>query len=470
MSRDELAELSREDLLALISAQAVQIAALTARIAELERRLGLDSSNSGKPPSSDGLKKPVRVRSLRQPSGAPPGGRKGHPGDTLRQAEFPDFVLDHYPPACPGCGMALTAATARGHVARQVFDLPEPRPPVVTEHRAHECCCPGCGQRTKAGFPAGVAAPVQYGPRISAVAVYLLHGQFVPEDRVAEVMQDLFGARLVAATIAQMSRTCADRLGGFVQAVCDQVAGAKVKHLDETGFRIGGQTRWLHVASTALLTMYRVSDRRGIISDNVTGIAVHDHWKPYYTMTGVLHALCNAHHLRELKALIEIDKEDWARQMQIVLRRACHAVNLANASGVSLKPRFIARIERRYDAVVAAGLAFHMSLPRLPRAQRRGGKPRRVGHNLLVRLQMRRDDVLRFLHDPQVPFTNNQAERDIRMMKLRQKISGGFRSFAGAEIFAVIRSVLSTARKQGWDLVATLMQQPEILLRELKIA
>ena len=470
MSRDELAELSREDLLALISAQAVQIAALTARIAELERRLGLDSSNSGKPPSSDGLKKPVRVRSLRQPSGAPPGGRKGHPGDTLRQAEFPDFVLDHYPPACPGCGMALTAATARGHVARQVFDLPEPRPPVVTEHRAHECCCPGCGQRTKAGFPAGVAAPVQYGPRISAVAVYLLHGQFVPEDRVAEVMQDLFGARLVAATIAQMSRTCADRLGGFVQAVCDQVAGAKVKHLDETGFRIGGQTRWLHVASTALLTMYRVSDRRGIIWDNVTGIAVHDHWKPYYTMTGVLHALCNAHHLRELKALIEIDKEDWARQMQIVLRRACHAVNLANASGVSLKPRFIARIERRYDAVVAAGLAFHMSLPRLPRAQRRGGKPRRVGHNLLVRLQMRRDDVLRFLHDPQVPFTNNQAERDIRMMKLRQKISGGFRSFAGAEIFAVIRSVLSTARKQGWDLVATLMQQPEILLRELKIA
>ena len=470
MSRDELAELSREDLLALISAQAVQIAALTARIAELERRLGLDSSNSGKPPSSDGLKKPVRVRSLRQPSGAPPGGRKGHPGDTLRQAEFPDFVLDHYPPACPGCGMALTAATARGHVARQVFDLPEPRPPVVTEHRAHECCCPGCGQRTKAGFPAGVAAPVQYGPRISAVAVYLLHGQFVPEDRVAEVMQDLFGARLVAATIAEMSRTCADRLGGLVQAVCDQVAGAKVKHLDETGFRIGGQTRWLHVASTALLTMYRVSDRRGIIWDNVTGIAVHDHWKPYYTMTGVLHALCNAHHLRELKALIEIDKEDWARQMQIVLRRACHAVNLANASGVSLKPRFIARIERRYDAVVAAGLAFHMSLPRLPRAQRRGGKPRRVGHNLLVRLQMRRDDVLRFLHDPQVPFTNNQAERDIRMMKLRQKISGGFRSFAGAEIFAVIRSVLSTARKQGWDLVATLMQQPEILLRELKIA
>lgn len=470
MNRDARVEPSREELLGLIAAQAAQIAALTARIAELERRLGLDSSNSGKPPSSDGLKRPVRVRSLREPSGKPPGGRKGHPGDTLRQSETPDVVVDHYPQACAGCGMGLTAAMASGHTARQVFDLPEPRPPVVTEHRAHECCCPGCGQRTKAAFPAGVAAPVQYGPRISAVAVYLLHGQFVPEDRVAEVMRDLFGVSLVAATIAQMSRTCADRLRGLVQAVCDHVAAAKVKHLDETGFRIGGQTRWLHVASTAMLTMYRVCDRRGLVWDNVTGIAVHDHWKPYYTMTGVRHALCNAHHLRELKALIEIDKEDWARQMQILLRRACHAANLANARGVRLKPRLIARIERRYDAIVAAGLVFHMNLPSLLRAQRRGWKPRRPGHNLLARLQLRRDDVLRFLHDPDVPFTNNQAERDIRMMKLRQKISGGFRSHAGAEIFAVIRSVISTARKQGWDLITALRQQPDTLLRALKMA
>lgn len=469
MNREPPGEPSREDLLALIAAQAAQITALTARIAELERRLGLDSSNSGKPPSSDGLKRPVRVRSLREPSGKPPGGRKGHPGDTLRQSETPDVVVDHYPDACTGCGMDLTAAMASKYTARQVFDLPEPRPPVVTEHRAHECRCPGCGRRTKAAFPAGVAAPVQYGPRINAVTVYLLHGQFVPEDRVAELMRDLFGVRLVAATIAQMSRNCADRLTSFVQAVRDQVAGAMVKHLDETGFRIGGQTRWLHVASTALLTIYRACDRRGLVWDNMTGVAVHDHWKPYYTMKGVLHALCNAHHLRELKALIEIDKEDWARQMQILLCRACHAANLASTQGVPLKPRLIARIERRYDAIVAAGLAFHMSLPRLPRAQRRGWKPKRPGHNLLTRFQVRRDDVLRFLHNPQVPFTNNQAERDVRMMKLRQKISGGFRSFAGAEIFAAIRSVLSTARKQEWDLIAALMQQPETLLLRLKI-
>jgi transposase len=170
-------------------------------------------------------------------------------------------------------------------------------------------------------------------------------------------------------------------------------------------------------------------------------------------MKSVLHALCNAHHLRELKALIELDHEDWARKMQILFRRACHAVNLARERGVPLKPRLIARIERRYTAIVAEGLAFHQALPALRRAQRRGWKPRRVGHNLLLRLDQRRCDVLRFLHDPNVPFTNNQAEGDARMMKLRQKISGGFRAQASAEDFVVIRSVLSTAKKQSWNIL-----------------
>jgi transposase len=182
---------------------------------------------------------------------------------------------------------------------------------------------------------------------------------------------------------------------------------------------------------------------------------VHDHWKPYYTMTDVLHGLCNAHHLRELKALIEIDKEDWARKMQILLRRACHAVNLARERDIPFKPRLITRIERRYDAIVAEGLAFHQGLPPLRRPKGRGKTPRRVG---LLRLERRRGDVLRFLHDPSVPFTNNQAEGDARMMKLRQKISAGFRAQASADDFAVVRSALSTARKQGWNILDTLMQ------------
>ena len=287
------------------------IEGLQARIGELERRLGLDSSNSSKPPSSDGLKKPARTMSLREPSGKPRGGQKGHPGETLRQVMTPDVVIDHYPDRCEGCGAALTPAMAKCHRARQVFDLPEPRPPVVTEHRAHVCCCAQCRKRTQAAFPAGVTAPVQYGPRICAMVVYLLHGQFLPEDRLAELMRDLFGVSLVAATIARMSRCCANRLESFVDTVRQEVCRAKVKHLDETGFRLAGKNQWLHIASTAFLTFYRVCAARGSVLAGVVGIVVHDHWAPYYLMKDVLHALCNAHHLRELKALIELDHEDW---------------------------------------------------------------------------------------------------------------------------------------------------------------
>jgi transposase len=447
------------------------ITRLQTHVAELERRLGLDSSNSGKPPSSDGLKKkPTRVRSLREPSGKAPGGQKGHPGKTLCQVETPDAVVDHYPKACARCGSGLTAAMATSHGARQVFDLPVPQPLIVTEHRAHVCSCARCGAPTQAVFPEGVAAPVQYGIRISAFVVYLLQGHFLPEDRLAELMRDLFGVSLVPATIARMSRSCADRLHSFAQVVRECVNGAKVKHLDETGFRLCGKTQWLHIASSALLTCYRVCAKRGSLWGDVVGIVVHDHWKPYYTMKGVLHALCNAHHLRELKALIDIDQEDWARKMQILLRRACHVTNLTRQRGVALKPRLLARIERRYDAIVADGLAFHQAKPALRRLQRRSGKPRRIGHNFLVRLVQRRDDVLRFLHHPNVPFTNNQAERDARMMKLRQKISGGYRSQDSADDFAVIRSVISTAKKQGWGIVHTLMQDPQKLIQALRTA
>jgi transposase len=217
-----------------------------------------------------------------------------------------------------------------------------------------------------------------------------------------------------------------------------------------------------------LLTFYRISTRRGSLLANLAGVVVHDHWKPYYTLKGVLHALCNAHHLRELKALVEIEKEDWARRMQRLLRRACHAVNLAREQDVPLKPRLIALVERRYDAIVADGLAFHEAQPVLARTKPRGRPPRRVGHNLLLRLGTHKQDVLRFLTDPRVPFTNNLAERDGRMMKLRQKISGGFRSEEGAQDFAVIRSVLSTARKQGWDILATLTGDPDRLLSQIR--
>jgi len=455
------------------------IAVLVARVAELERRLGLNSSNSGKPPSSDGLKKPKReprTLSLREPSGRPSGGQKGHKGETLRQVAEPNHTADHYPAACPGCGSALTALMSTGYSARQVFDLPEPQPLIVTEHRAHTCRCGRCGERTRAVFPEGVTAPVQYGPRIAAFVLYLLHYQLLPEDRLAELMADLFNVRLAAATIARMSAGCAARFLGFVEAVCAFIKTAAVKHLDETGFRIGGKTQWLHVACTVWLTFYRVSPKRGSLLEGLLGIVVHDHWKPYYTLEGVQHALCNAHHLRELRALIEIEKEPWARRMQQLLRRACHAANLVRNRDAPVKPALVDLIGRRYDAIVAEGLAFHDAQPPLAAARpegapkRRGRPPRRTGHNLLLRLKLRKDDVLRFLIDPDVPFTNNSAEQAGRMMKLRQKISGGFRSEQGACDFAVIRSLIATAKKQRWNIIQTLTQTPDTLLTRLRTA
>ena len=231
------------------------IAVLLARVAELERRLGLNSSNSGKPPSSDGLHKPrrePRTRSLRERSSKPSGGQKGHKGETLRQVADPTVTIDHYPETCGTCGLALTAAMATRCSARQVFDLPEPQPLIVTEHRAYRCRCGRCGGETRAPFPEEVTAPVQYGPRLLAVVVYLLHYQLLPEDRLAEA--DLFGVRLVAATLARMSRSCAERFSGFAEAVGERVKAAPVKHLDETGFRTSGRTQWLHIACTVWLT------------------------------------------------------------------------------------------------------------------------------------------------------------------------------------------------------------------------
>jgi transposase len=209
------------------------------------------------------------------------------------------------------CNAKVPVDMSTAHRSRQVVDIPEPKV-VVTEHRAHGCACPKCLTVTWAAFPDDVKAPVQYGARICAFVVYLLNYQLLPEDRLAQLLSDLFGLKMVPATIARMSAACARRLQSFADNVRERVTAARVKHLDETGFRIGGRTQWLHIFSTALLTFYRVASKRGSLLSGVTGIVVHDHWKPYYAMKGVLHALCNAHHLRELKALVEIEKEEWA--------------------------------------------------------------------------------------------------------------------------------------------------------------
>jgi len=443
-----------------------QNAVLTARVAELERRLGLDSSNSSKPPSSDGPGKPPRrTQSLRKAGQNKPGGQPGHAGKHLKRSDRVDHTVMHHPVVCTGCQAELRSQPARLAGSRQVFDLPDPAPLSVTQHQIYRCQCPGCGTVTTAAFPSGVSAPVQYGERLAAAVTYLSVGQFLPEDRLGQLLADLFGITVSAGTIGQMVARAAAQAGAFAAVVREKICHAPVKHLDETGFRMAAQQQWLHVACTsgaAGLVHYRVSARRGAMLAGAAHIVVHDHWTSYFQMQGVTHAMCNTHHLRELTALVDIDGEVWARRMRRLLRSLCHRVNPG-----ARRAAWISAAERLYDRIIQDGIAWHEALPALPRDIKRGRIRRRTGHNLLLRLKAHREAVLLFLHNPAVPFTNNEAERDVRMMKLRQKISGGFRTQQGAENFATLRTLIGTARKRGWNLLATLARPSSELISAL---
>ena len=464
--RDLIAALQRE-----IEILRAENAALRQKVADLQRRLDKNSSNSSKPPSSDALKKPPRVPgSMRGKSGKKSGGQAGHAGGTLKQVAKPDGIERHEAQACRHCLAGLTAAMITGVEKRQVFDLPEPRLDVI-EHQAMIYRCAHCRGQTTGAFPAGVISPAQYGPRVRAAAVYLNVQQLIPEDRVAQAMSDLFGAaRLCPDSVVAWGKRKAEEFEAVAAQIAALVAQAPVRHLDETGFRVAGKGQWLHTASTAALTSYRVTAKRGDMPKGFRGgVIVHDHFKPYYALPSLRHALCNAHHLRELKALIDIDKEQWAGQMRDLLLDASKSVRAAVAEGATALPTLVLRtLIKRTNAIVRRGLAFHRNLPPLARQiAARGRAPHRPGHNLLIRLHKFKGDVLRFLYDFTVPFTNNEAEQDLRMMKVKMKISGGFRTMAGARTFARLRAVISTARKQGWNILQTLVATPASLIHAL---
>lgn len=426
-----------QELERIVEAQAALIQKLEARIAELERRLGLDSSNSSKPPSSDGLGR--KSRSLRVKGKNPSGGQKGHKGHTLTQVVNPDQIVSHKVDHCEVCQISLEDIQASSVIKRQVFDIPVPRIE-ITEHQAEVKLC-SCGHMNRAGFPEAVQAPVQYGPRVKALAVYLSIQQLIPEDRLEAVFSDLFSLSVSTATLASINQEIGQKIDPLQENVLEVLKNADVKHLDETGFGIGKKTQWLHVISNPLATHYRAREKRGDLLEDLKGILVHDHWKPYFQVKDVLHSLCNAHHLRELKALEDFEKEPWSFKMSRLLRLASR-----------LKDPPISRIVELYDRIVVEGLAFHEQQPSLGKLH----KKRRKGHNLVLRLRDFKNCVLRFLEIQGVPFTNNQAEQDIRMMKVKQKISGGFRTFQGAETFCTIRGFLSTCRKQGLNLFQSL--------------
>lgn len=438
-------------LLARIADLEKVVAQQAAEIAELKRRLNKDSSNSSKPPSSDGLKKASRTSSLREKGKHTSGGQKGHKGTTLKQVAHPEHIVTHQLEQCPDCGRSLSQQIAKGIVKRQVFDLPTVQVE-VTEHRAEIKFCTCCQKQVIASFPSEVKAYTQYGNRIRSWVVYYQNQHLIPEDRIQQIFMDMYNLPIATASIATYNKMAYEQLEDFETKVLKFAKEAPVKNLDETGFRVGGKTQWMHTLSTPDCTYYHVSPKRKSLIDGVKGIAVHDHWRPYYQMPNVTHALCNQHHLRELKALIEHDKEAWAGQMSKLLRLM---LRCRHRYGDKPIPRFqTSRLGRIYDTIVDQALAWHESRPPLVLQKIIRGRPKqRPGHNLLLRLSNHREEVLRFLNDAKVPFTNNDAERDLRMVKCKQKISGGFRTSLGAEYFARIRGFISTLRKQELSII-----------------
>ena len=438
-------------LLARIADLEKVVAQQAAEIAELKRRLNKDSSNSSKPPSSDGLKNASRTSSLREKGKHTSGGQKGHKGTTLKQVAHPEHIVTHQLEQCPDCGRSLSQQIAKGIVKRQVFDLPTVQVE-VTEHRAEIKFCTCCQKQVIASFPSEVKAYTQYGNRIRSWVVYYQNQHLIPEDRIQQIFMDMYNLPIATASIATYNKMAYEQLEDFETKVLKFAKEAPVKNLDETGFRVGGTTQWMHTLSTPDCTYYHVSPKRKSLIDGVKGIAVHDHWRPYYQMPNVTHALCNQHHLRELKALTEHDKEAWAGQMSKLLRLM---LRCRHRYGDKPIPRFqTSRLGRIYDTIVDQALAWHESRPPLVLQKIIRGRPKqRPGHNLLLRLSNHREEVLRFLNDAKVPFTNNDAERDLRMVKCKQKISGGFRTSLGAEYFARIRGFISTLRKQELSII-----------------
>ena len=429
-----------------------QVASLQARVDELEKQLAQNSRNSHKPPSSDGLKK--KVRSLRQKSKHKSGGQKGHQGHTLKQVAKPDKVIKCTLDSCPSCGKSLADSATVGVDKRQVFDIPAVSIE-VTEYQAEIKTCTHCNTTNKASFPKTVTQPVQYGSRIKAQAIYLMNQHLLPYQRTAEILFDFYGQKMSTGTLFNINHGCYQALKQPVENIKQQVIASDVVHFDETGLRADKKTKWLHSASTSRWSYYTFHQKRGSdamdeanILPQFNGIAVHDHWKPYFKYT-CRHALCNAHHLRELIFIFEHDKQKWAKQMIELFLEIKQSVEKAKCNGAkSLARSKIENFQKRYHKIIDHGFKLNPHYD-----PKRKKKKRTKAQNLLHRLKLFGEQTLAFMYDFRIPFDNNLAERDIRMIKVQQKISGCFRSNQGAEIFCRIRSYISSAKKQGYNIL-----------------
>lgn len=429
---------------------------------ELERRLAKDSHNSSKPPSSDGLK---RKKKQREKSGKSSGGQVGHQGHALHQVELPKHIEIHRPSACEQCHHPLENAGGTVKERRQVFDLP-PLELEVTEHRVVEMQCPSCQALMRGKFPQGVEAAAQYGPQIQALAVYLSQYQLLPYNRLAELFADLGGGSLSEGTLANWIREAANVLVLTQESITRHVLQSKICHVDETGVRIKGYLHWLHVIGTPWLTLYNWHQKRGKEAMDAIGVLpvfpgrlVHDRWSSY-DRYDCLHSLCGAHLLRDCLFVFEQEEQVWAQGMHDLLLDMNEVVTFARSQGAKALPK--TERERwlaQYFALLAQGYAiWNQDHPPLDASlpAKRGRRKQSAAKNLLDVFLLRAEEVLAFFDDFSVPFTNNRAERDLRMVKVQQKISGTFRSSQGATAFCVIRSYLSTMRKQGRSMLAAM--------------
>jgi len=439
-----------------IEQQAAKIREQAATIQSLRDQLAKDSRNSSKPPSSDGYKKPSvpRTRSLRRSGERKTGGQLGHTGRRLEPVEQPQHVEIHPVTECDHCHASLAEAPVTEYEKRQVFDLP-PVEVEVTEHRAEIKVCPRCGELTTAAFPSDVTQPTQYGPRIKAQATYFNVYQHIPLARTRETFGDLYGHPLEEDTIRHANAHVAKKISPTIEEIKRQLCDSPVVHFDETGMRAVGKLHWVHGAGTSTLTHYTFHHKRGSeameaggILPHLTGTAIHDHWKPYFKVHHGAHALCNAHHLRELIFIHEQYQQLWAAEMIDLLLEIKAAVAQARLTQDHLSDDLLADFERRYAKFLKRGFAANPP-PDPPLKKKRGRQKQSRPKNLLDRLRDYQNQTLAFMHDFRIPFDNNLGERDLRMIKVKQKVSGAFRTTDGAKQFCAVRSYISTARKQG---------------------
>lgn len=464
----EANEVLREELRGLResnAAQATQLELLASTIAELEKKLSSNSSNSSLPPSSDRGPRPQKAespnRAARRALGRKPGKQPGSKGHHLAQVEHPDNVVVHSPACCRDCGADLGSAAVEDVEVRQVFDLPEPRLE-STEHRAEKRRCE-CGAATKAEFPPEARSHVSYGPRLRAFALYLLARQHLPFERAAEAMNDMFGVRVSIGFLDSLYSEGADGLEAFRAEVLDQLRSSEVVHVDETSDRLGAKSVWYHVASTDLLTLLHADETRGVdgvervgLFPDFSGVAVHDRLSQYFRYEKATHAICGAHLIRNLASVaFGPSQRLWASSMAALLLEMRRAGDAARTKGARAIPRRrLNGYTKRYDDLCTIALAANLE----PASGRKRNEVERESFNLATAFVTHKDAVCRYATDLRVPFTNNLAERDLRMAKLHKKISGCFRAMEGAERLAALRSYLSTARKQGLEPMAVLVR------------